>query len=208
MGYALWEALQWILAPRCGRLIRRTVREHFSQIGAGRWLDVGCGPRSLIAQTLPGTVVGIDCSTEILHETQRDNVTCITATATALPFTAESFDGVVSFGMLHHVSEQDAETALTEMRRVTRPGGVVLLFDSVSPVSSARRPLAALLRKLDHGCYVRDEATLRRLLNHHGFDIGRRITYSWTGLEGCWAVLVNSGRENVERHIDDQNIMR
>jgi ubiquinone/menaquinone biosynthesis C-methylase UbiE len=199
MGYALWLAVQWILAPRCVTLIRRTVREQMAPRGAGRWLDAGCGPRSRIAQTLPGTVVGIDCAAEMLRDTQRDGVICAGASATALPFTAKSFDGVVSIGLLHHLNDEDADMALTEMIRVTRPGGTLLLFDSVSPASTVRRPLATLLRLLDHGHYARSEATLRRLLDLHGFYIGRRVTYSWTGLEGCWAILIRSGHEKASR---------
>jgi len=189
MGYALWLAVQWILAPRCNRWIRSTVREQMAPRSAGLWLDVGCGPRSRIVRALPGTVVGIDCSEKMLRETQRDEITCVCASATAMPFAAEIFDGAVSIGLLHHLSDADADIALREMHRVTRPGGTILLFDNVTPASTVRRPLAALLRLLDRGRYVRNEDALRRLLDLHGFDIGYRVTYSWTGLEGCWARL-------------------
>lgn len=192
MRYALWLAVQWIVAPRFAALIRRTVREEMTPLGAGRWLDVGCGPRSRIARTLPGTVVGIDCAVEMLRETQRDGVICAGASATALPFDAQSFDGVVCVGLLHHLNEADADMALGEMRRVTRPGGTLLLFDNVTPLSTMRRPLAALLRAIDRGGYIRTEVALRRLLDRHGFEIGCRVTYSWTGLEGCWATLVRT----------------
>jgi ubiquinone/menaquinone biosynthesis C-methylase UbiE len=186
-------AAQWMLAPRFGSTLRRTVRAQMEPLGAGRWLDVGCGPRSGIARTLPGTLVGIDHAAELLRETQRDGVLCVCASATALPFTAESFDGVVCFGLLHHLNDAEGDAALAEMRRVTRAGGVVLVFDNVSPRSTAQRPLAALLRALDRGRHIRDENALHRLLDRNGFNPGPRLTYSWTGLEGRWATFVRTG---------------
>jgi SAM-dependent methyltransferase len=190
MRHALWAAAQWLLAPGYEAMLRRTVREQLGPLGAGRWLDVGCGSGSRIAQALPGTLVGIDSAANVLYESRCDDVAYVCASATALPFEAANFDGVVCFGLLHHLDDADADTALAEMRRVARPGGVILVFDSVSPRSALRRPLAALLRALDRGRHIRDEAALRRLLESPGFDLGPRVTYSWTGLEGCWATLV------------------
>jgi ubiquinone/menaquinone biosynthesis C-methylase UbiE len=49
------------------------------------------------------------------------------ADATGLPFPDASFDGVVSFIMLHHVI--DWERALGEIARVLRPGGILVGYD-------------------------------------------------------------------------------
>ncbi len=51
------------------------------------------------------------------------------ADASRLQFTDASFDGVVSFIMLHHVI--DWEGAMGEIARVLRPGGVVAGYDLV-----------------------------------------------------------------------------
>lgn len=195
MGNALWLAAQRLLAPRCGAMLRHTVRSQMAPLGEGRWLDVGCGPHSQITGTLSGTVVGIDCAADTLSDAQGDGVVGVCASAAALPFAAESFDGVVSFGLLHHLSDADADKALAEMRRVTRSAGTVLLLDNVNPISNWRRPLAALLRALDRGRHIRTEDALSRLVDVHGFDLSRRITYSWTGLEACWARCVRDPPE-------------
>lgn len=52
------------------------------------------------------------------------------ADATALPYADGTFDGVVSFIMLHHVLEW--EKALAEAVRVLRPGGVLVGYDLLS----------------------------------------------------------------------------
>lgn len=68
------------------------------------------------------------------------------ASALALPFTDGEFDVVVSIGCLHHTG--DLAAALTEVRRVLRPGGVavIMVYNRYSArriVSAPRRALAA-----------------------------------------------------------------
>ncbi len=165
MRHELWPAAQWVLAPRYGTMLRRTVREQMRPLSSGTWLDVGCGPRSRIANLLTGTTFGVDSAVNRLFDAQRDGVVCVCASATELPFAEGSFDGVVCFGLLHHLNEADADAALVEMCRVTRPGGAVLLYDNIGTRSALRRPLAALLRALDQGEHIRAEGALRRLLD-------------------------------------------
>ena len=106
------------------------------------------------------------------------------------PFADGIFNGIVCFGLLHHLSGKDPHAALAEMRRVASPRGAVVVFDNVNPRSTLRRPLAALLRMRDLGKHVRHAAEFRHLPIGHGFSVGPRITYAWTGLEGCWATLI------------------
>ena len=51
------------------------------------------------------------------------------ADATNLHFADASFDGVIAFGMLHHVGQW--ELALSEAARVLKPGGLLLAGDFV-----------------------------------------------------------------------------
>ncbi|NTW42039.1 MAG: methyltransferase domain-containing protein [Cellulomonadaceae bacterium] len=104
-----------------------------------RLLDVGCGPGSITADlarhVAPGEVVGVDTSAAVLPLAQAyadeagvDNVTFRQADATALPFDDDSFDVVHAHQVLQHL--QDPVAALREMRRVTRPGGLVAVRDA------------------------------------------------------------------------------
>jgi ubiquinone/menaquinone biosynthesis C-methylase UbiE len=70
-----------------------------------------------------------------------DGVSVRRADATELPFPDASFDTVVSCLMLHHVIDWPA--ALSEARRVLRPGGTFLGYDLV------RTPTATALHRLD-----------------------------------------------------------
>lgn len=87
-------------------------------------LDVGCGEGTL-ARYLADRgheVIGIDPDPNVLPaDTQGAHF--MLAHATNLPFGDDSFDAVVSAMVLHHTR---IELALVEMRRVLKPGGVLV----------------------------------------------------------------------------------
>ena len=100
----------------------------------GRALDVGCGTGAL-AQRLAGQgyeVTGVDPSEgmlDVLRE-RAPAITAIGASGTDLPFEDGSFDLVYCVAVMHHVAEPEAvRRTLAEMARVTRPGGLVLVWD-------------------------------------------------------------------------------
>jgi len=61
------------------------------------------------------------------------NVTVLRQDATAMSFPSASFDGALSFTMLHHVpSAALQDRLLSEVARVLRPGGIFAGVDSLS----------------------------------------------------------------------------
>jgi arsenite methyltransferase len=102
-----------------------------------RVLDVGCGtgfPTLELAQRLgpAASVIGIDPWAAAVARARRkakiwgvNNVTFIDGDATAIPFPDSSFDLIVSNLGLNNFS--DPLTALTECRRVARPGSRLAL---------------------------------------------------------------------------------
>ena len=99
-------------------------------------LDVGCGTgafllplaRRLVPQG--ATVIGLDLAEGTLGQarahvqTEGLPVDCIIGDVEALPFDEGSFDLVLANYMLYHVP--DLERAIAELRRVLRPGGMLL----------------------------------------------------------------------------------
>ena len=104
-------------------------------------LDVGCGPASITAdlaeRVAPGRVVALDAAAGALEAaratlserglSEQVEVTC--GDVMALPFEDASFDVVHAHQVLQHLA--DPVGALAEMRRVTRPGGIVAVRDAV-----------------------------------------------------------------------------
>ncbi|MFI5909565.1 methyltransferase domain-containing protein [Dactylosporangium sp. NPDC051541] len=102
-----------------------------------RVLDAGTGTGEvarLLATRLGGTgsVVAVDASAEALAAAYaRDEGTCVQYTqgdVCRLNFPDGSFDAVHCERVLQHLAEPD--TAVTELARVTRPGGRVCLVDT------------------------------------------------------------------------------
>lgn len=88
-------------------------------------LDVGCGTGALaerIASELHTSVTGIDQSERMAELTRHRGIPAIVADAGSLPFDTNSYDAVLAAWMLYHVA--DLNLALSEIRRVLRPGGL------------------------------------------------------------------------------------
>lgn len=104
-------------------------------------LDVGCGPASitadLAARVAPGRVVALDAAAGALEAARAtlrerglsEQVEVTSGDVMALPFEDASFDVVHAHQVLQHLA--DPVGALAEMRRLTRPGGMVAVRDAV-----------------------------------------------------------------------------
>lgn len=132
----------------------------------GRVLDVGCGTGYLgLGLAVAGRTDDLhlaDLSPGMLGRARRNatglgvEASITRATASELPYADGTFDAVVSRGVLHHL--HDVPAALTEWRRVVRPGGPVLVSSEPSPWAdrlgglSARAALAglAVARRVGH----------------------------------------------------------
>lgn len=87
-------------------------------------LDMGCGTGRLTALFgRQNTVVGVDLQHAVLGAFR--NFTFHRADATALPFSDNVFDTVVSFDVIEHVENDTA--FMTEAFRVLKPGGTIAL---------------------------------------------------------------------------------
>lgn len=147
---------------------------------SGSVLDVGCGAASWLWLT-GAQPVGLDRDARAVARFALRG-RAVVGDAVALPFAAKSFDAVVSIGLLHHLDDAQANLALHEMHRVAR--GKILVFDAVMPRATWCRPLPWAIRRLDRGRWMRSERALKTILDRHGMWRSRRLTYSWTGLEG------------------------
>lgn len=89
---------------------------------AGRVLEVGCGEGFLLKELNCSSKAAIDISVSALKKASaRTAASCCAAFGERLPFADESFDVVVSVGVMEHFLD-DIE-ATREIRRVLKPGG-------------------------------------------------------------------------------------
>jgi SAM-dependent methyltransferase len=100
-------------------------------------LGSGAGTDSLIAAQMvgpQGSVTGIDMTTAMLEKARAaaaelgaHNVTFVEGEVERLPFANESFDVVISNGVIDLVPDKDA--VFSEIHRVLRPGGRIQIAD-------------------------------------------------------------------------------
>lgn len=104
--------------------------------GEAHILDIGCGTgklaHRLITHHRDARVFGIDLSESMIRASQHritrgDRVHLSVADSQHLPFEDNAFDYVTCSNSFHHYPDQFV--ALSEMRRVLRPGGRLFLTD-------------------------------------------------------------------------------
>jgi SAM-dependent methyltransferase len=138
------------------------VRAFVQPRGDERALDIGTGTGALAFALAPwvGEVLGVDSSAELLDEARArsapfPDVTFVEGDGTRLDILTGTFDLVGSSRTLHHVRRP--ELVVSEMSRVTRLGGHVLVIDQLAPGD----PLTAL--ELDRFERARDPSHTRLL---------------------------------------------
>ncbi len=136
-------------------------------------LDCGCGTgNNLTLLRRFGRPVGIDLTwTGLAFARARGDRAVAQASATSLPFAGDTFDIVTSFDVIYALQDRDEADALSEMFRVLRPGGhLVINVAAMEMLKGNHSVLSAEVRR-----YSR--ASLTGRLRATGFEV-RRATYT------------------------------
>lgn len=146
--------------------------------GRERVLDAGCGTGALAHAIAPlvGEVVGVDPDERLLEGARRAapaNCSFVVGGATTLPFEYGSFDLSGCLRVLHHVRRP--ELVVSELARVTRPNGRVLVVDqlgNVDPMRSLELDRFERLRDPSHTRLLPD-ADIRQFLEANDLAVTR-----------------------------------
>jgi arsenite methyltransferase len=162
---------------------RQLVRAALGAKPGERILDIGCGPGFYVDELLEevgprGSVVGLDRSPQMLAVATgrcegRANAVFREGDATCLPVDDWSVDAVLAVQVLEYVANVDE--ALSEMRRVLKPGGRVVVWDvdwsTLSWHSKDPARMDRVLRAWDaHLAHPSLPRTLAARLRSAGFD--------------------------------------
>ena len=123
--------------------IKRRVLARAAIVSGEDVLDVGCGTGTLAlaaARAAPGVrVIGLDADASILARAGQKataaglNIGFDEGRSTALPYTDASFDLVLSTLFFHHIPDDAKRQSATELVRVLRPGGRLVVGDVGRP---------------------------------------------------------------------------
>lgn len=150
-------------------------------------LDLGCGAghTSFAMAKEVAAVTAYDLSAEMLvlveSEAVRRGLTNITTqqgSAEHLPFADASFDLVATRFSTHHWSNVPA--AMSEVRRVLKPTGILVLIDTVSPENPLFDTVLQTVEILADASHIRDYrvSEWHAMLNVAGFEVLE--SDSWT----------------------------
>jgi SAM-dependent methyltransferase len=182
------------------RFVEPFVREAAGGRPGARILDCGSGTGvNLPLLARYGTAIGIDLTwTGLAFARERGERRVAQASATSLPFATGTFDVVASFDVIYALPDRDEAAALSEMHRVLRPGGHLVVNAAAMGILKGNHSLlAGEIRR-----YTR--RTLAARLTRVGFDV-RRMTYTNATImplvAGVRLVQRLSGNEESRREI-------
>lgn len=162
--FALEDTHWWFVGRRN---MAQTLIEQWIDVSPGiRILDVGCGTGgNLQMLTRYGQAYGLDINPIAVDLARRRPLpNLMQASGLSLPYPDRSFELVTIFDVLYHRWIISDERAISELYRVLKPGGWLLLTDSALP---------ALWSRHDEVYYARQRYTLdvmRQKLAAVGFE--------------------------------------
>jgi len=163
-------------------------------------LDLACGPGIVTAALakVAGTVVAFDLTPGMLARAEGrcraaglTNVSFRQGDAASLPFADGTFDCVVTRLSIHHFT--DPAVVLAEIRRVTRPGGRLVLGDIVASEDEEEAGLHNAIETLRDPSHVRmlPASELTALVGQAGFTIVEQTTWEQPRGFDEWAAIVD-----------------
>lgn len=152
------ELFEWIKAEQISSMLKR------SKIISGKTLEFGCGAAgiSLYLANLGYQANICDISMHALQIAQMnrrinapnvDYESIVQANGMQLPYTSNSFDVVLSNGLLEHFEILPLNQLLSETIRVLKPGGLYMADIIPGPKRMNIRTLAILANFLSSGAY-------------------------------------------------------
>ena len=149
------------------REIRRTIQEYLPDSENQTVLDVACGPGAFSGLFGADVYVGVDINQRYIEYAQRRyRGTFHVMDARYIEFSDDSFDGVLVYGLLHHLNDDDAREVLKGIARVLKPSGRALIIEDI-PSESHLNVVGHLLHRIENGHFIRSAEEYRTLLDAH-----------------------------------------
>ena len=143
------------------RAEKSTIRQYLPMEPHDQVLDIGCGTGEFAPLFPAEQYIGIDIDERNIayarsHYLHRFEV----ADGKKLPFLENSFTTALVVGVFHHLSTPDCRQVFSEIKRVVKPGGRILIMED----THSKRLIVKMLQSIDQGAYIRDFSEWNSLL--------------------------------------------
>ena len=117
----------------------KDLRDILGDLSGKRVLEIGCGYGKFATYLakLGADVTALDLGYDLVAATRAlaavNGVECTVAQANirTLPFASGSFDCVLGLAVLHHLSTADVAAAVADSRRLLRPSGIAVFYETI-----------------------------------------------------------------------------
>lgn len=127
-------------------------------------LDLGCGVGSMSSLFKKGGYLGVDIDKKSIEYAQRSypgynfRVSDITTLKSS-----KRFDLVLVVGVLHHISDKEAQRTLMVVSSCLKKGGKLLVIEAIPPLFKWNLA-GQLLRTYDNGKFIRETKSYKKLI--------------------------------------------
>jgi len=133
------------------------------------WLDLGCGRGDLLDLGAADFTerAGCDPSEEMLSSVRPGLEIRRQSSPTTIPFDSGKFDLVTAVCVYHHVVPPDRVPLTAEIRRVLKPGGLLVIIEH-NPLNPVTKAVVKRI-PLDHDAQLLSARTAQKLVSAVGF---------------------------------------
>jgi SAM-dependent methyltransferase len=153
--------------------LRDIITAHFGNASTIDLLDVGCGIGNYHSHWIDhiGSLQGVDVSSKCIARAAERNprVAYRVYDGDRLPFANYSFDAVVTICVMHHLEPRQRPGFVAELRRVTRPGGIAVVFEHNPSNFLTRRVVSNCV--FDQGVILLPRQETESLMRREGFEV-------------------------------------
>jgi len=168
------------------RFKRQLIRQANVKPGM-RILDLGCGTGTLtlmLKQAHPeASITGLDGDFQVLdiarEKSRGVDIHWDEGLASSLPYPDSTFDRVVTSLVIHHLTRDNKRRAFTEIYRVLKPQGELIVLDFGRPYSPLTRFMTIYMRRLEE---VADnlDGLIPKFMSQAGFGSVTEVEYFLT----------------------------
>lgn len=187
-----YDLTQKVLAHFLSKKSVKELAKRLKKVSAKNILDVGCATAFYRNEIPVKNFTGIDINALFIETAKKrfPGDKFFVMDACNLKFPDNTFDAVISKGVLHHLSEIKLVKSIKESLRVSQKKGLVIILDAIQPTGNWNI-LGHILRNLDQGHNILHWTDYKTLLEKH-FILDEFKIYSSFPYEVCVYVISKS----------------